>query len=174
MLRRAIESHEAELEGLLALSSQQLDAYWRELCGTERPRRIYAGLLVGVLAYRLQEKALGGLKPATRRLLRQVAGNPSERRALDALTKPRLKAGAVLLREWHGLRFIRSSRLDLHFALARLRHSAALLRLLHRTTPQAPFSTYDRHTFRVLGQVEFRSACYTLIGVTGGAGITTL
>jgi len=45
---------------------------------------------------------MGGLKPATRRLLRQVAGNPNERRAFDALTQPRLKVGAVLLREWHG------------------------------------------------------------------------
>jgi hypothetical protein len=35
-------------------------------------------------------------------LLRQLAGNPNKRRALNALTQPRLKAGAVLLREWHG------------------------------------------------------------------------
>jgi hypothetical protein len=64
--------------------------------------RLYGELLVGVLAYRLQEKALGGIKPSTRRLLRQVAGGPSERRSMVALSKPRLKAGAVLLREWHG------------------------------------------------------------------------
>ena len=99
---RGIESLEAELERLPTLSSHQLDILWRELFDTERPRRLYGELLIGVLAYRLQEKALGGLKPATRRLLRQVAGNPNERRAFDALTQPRLKAGAVLLREWRG------------------------------------------------------------------------
>jgi hypothetical protein len=99
---KAIEGVEAELERLPTLGSQQLDVRWRELYGSERPRRIYGELLISILAYRLQEKALGGLKPATRRLLRQVAGNPSERRSLDALTQPRLKAGAVLLREWHG------------------------------------------------------------------------
>jgi hypothetical protein len=40
---------------------------------------------------------------------------------------------------------------DLLLAVALLRHSRALLSLLQRTTPQARFSTYGRHTFRVLG-----------------------
>jgi hypothetical protein len=38
---------------------------------------LYGALLVGVLAYRLQEPTLDGLEPATRRLLRQVAGHPA-------------------------------------------------------------------------------------------------
>ena len=46
---------------------------------------------------------------------------------------------------------------DLLFAVALLRHSRALLRLLQRTTAQAPFSTYRRYTFRVLGQRSFCS-----------------
>jgi hypothetical protein len=92
----------AELERLPRLNSQQLAERWRELFGSKQPHRIYGELLVGVLAYRLQEKVLGGIKPATRRLLRQVAGNPSERCSPAALSQPRLKAGAVLLREWHG------------------------------------------------------------------------
>jgi hypothetical protein len=100
--RSEIERIEAELELLPKLSATQLDERWRELFGTARPPRLYGSLLIGVLAYRLQEKAFGGLKPATRRLLRQVAGLPAERRSLDRLTQPRLKAGAVLLREWHG------------------------------------------------------------------------
>jgi len=100
--RSEIERIEAELELLPKLSAKQLDERWRELFGTVRPPRLYGPLLIGVLAYRLQEKAFGGLKPATRRLLRQVAGLPAERRSLDRLIQPRLKAGAVLLREWHG------------------------------------------------------------------------
>ena len=100
--RTEIERVEAAIELLPRLNAQQLDERWQELYGTARPQRLYGGLLIGVLAYRLQEKAFGGIKPATRRLLRQVAGLPAERRSLDRLTKPRLKAGAVLLREWHG------------------------------------------------------------------------
>jgi hypothetical protein len=101
-LRSEIERIEAEIEILPTLNARQLDERWRELFGGERPPRLYGPLLVGVLAYRIQEQAFGGIKPATRRLLRQVAGLRSERRSLDALTRTRLKAGTVLLREWHG------------------------------------------------------------------------
>ena len=55
-----------------------------------------------MLAYRLQEQALGRLKPATRRLLRQVADGSSEKRRRDKTVQPRLKMGTVLPREWHG------------------------------------------------------------------------
>lgn len=100
--RSQIERIEAELELLPKLSARQLDERWRELFGTQRSQRLYGPLLVGVLAYRIQEQVLGSIKPATRRLLRQVAGRSDERRPLGMLTRPRLKAGAVLLREWHG------------------------------------------------------------------------
>ena len=100
--RSEIERIEAELELLPTLSARQLDERWQELFGTKRPQRLYGALLVGVLAYRIQELAFGGIKPATRRLLRQVAGRPDERRPLEVLTRPRLKAGTVLLREWRG------------------------------------------------------------------------
>ena len=100
--RSEIEKVEAAIQVLPTLNAKQLDERWRELYGTERPPRLYGALLIGILAYRLQEKAFGGIKPATRRLLRQVAGLPSERRSLGTLTRPRLKAGALLLREWRG------------------------------------------------------------------------
>ena len=38
---------------------------WRALYGTEPPWRISRDLLVRALAYRIQEQALGGLKPYT-------------------------------------------------------------------------------------------------------------
>ena len=38
--------------------------------------------MIQALAYRLQEKVLGGLKPATRRLLEAAAGAASERRPI--------------------------------------------------------------------------------------------
>jgi Protein of unknown function (DUF2924) len=57
--------------------------------------------LVRALAYRLQEKALGGLKHSTRRILDRVAdGTPSD----ESKRAPARKAGAgtVLIREWGG------------------------------------------------------------------------
>ena len=58
--------------------------------------------MVMALAYRLQEQALGGLKPATRRLLRSIAGDVETRRPFATHAERRIEAGAVLIREWHG------------------------------------------------------------------------
>jgi hypothetical protein len=75
---------------------------WRTLYGTEPPRRISEDLLRRAIAYRLQERALGGLKPSTRRLLQRVAEDARPRRSTSAKPVPRLRAGAVLIREWRG------------------------------------------------------------------------
>ena len=83
--RSELERIEVELEQLPKLTARQLDERWRELFGTPRPQRLYGPLLIGVLAYRLQQNAFGGIKPATRGLLRQVAGLPTERRSLAGL-----------------------------------------------------------------------------------------
>jgi len=59
--------------------------------------------MVQAIARRLQEKALGGLKPATQRLLKKVAEDADAGRKVSATAKriePR--AGTVLVREWHG------------------------------------------------------------------------
>ena len=59
--------------------------------------------MVQAIAYRLQEQALGGLKPATRRLLERIAGHAAARRPVStAPAKMRVSAGTVLIREWHG------------------------------------------------------------------------
>ena len=62
-----------ELDSLRALKSDQLAERWRELYGTAMPARLRRSLIIQALAYRLQEKAFGGLKPATRRLLETAA-----------------------------------------------------------------------------------------------------
>src|ERR1700730_10318748 len=59
--------------------------------------------MVQAIAYRLQEKALGGLEPATLRLLERVADDAAARRRVAATpAKIRVSAGTVLIREWHG------------------------------------------------------------------------
>ena len=91
-----------EIEVLRALSPQELDQRWRLLFECERPNRIYGSLLRQALAYRLQEKAAGGLKSSTRRLLQRVASNGTVRSAAVEPPIARLKTGTVLVREWHG------------------------------------------------------------------------
>src|SRR6185437_16074609 len=60
-------------------------------------------LLIRAIAYRLQERAYGGLKPATRRWLARVADHVCAGRAIAAAPAHRIKAGTRLLREWRGV-----------------------------------------------------------------------
>ena len=91
-----------EIAALEQATSADLKERWRVLYRAEPPRRISRDLLVRALAYRIQEKALGGLKPSTRRLLANVAGDVSAQRPIQVAPRPTLKRGTVLLREWHG------------------------------------------------------------------------
>ena len=91
-----------EIAALRQATPADLKERWRALYRTEPPRRISRDLLIRALAYRIQEKALGGLKPSTRRLLAKVAADASARRPIEVAPEPDLKPGTVLLREWHG------------------------------------------------------------------------
>src|SRR5271155_3434637 len=88
-----------EIDALHEATTADLKERWRALYGTEPPRRISRDLLVHALAYRIQEKAMGGLKPSTRRLLTKVAADASACRTIQVKPEPALKPGTVLLRE---------------------------------------------------------------------------
>ena len=92
-----------EIAALRQTPPADLKERWRALYCTEPPRRISRDLLVRAVAYRIQEKALGGLKPATRRLLAKVTAAASAHRPMRVAPRPSLKSGTVLLREWHGV-----------------------------------------------------------------------
>jgi hypothetical protein len=62
-----------ELANISVVGSERLKERWRILYGTEPPPRISEDLLRRAIAYRLQERAFGGLKPSTRRLLQRIA-----------------------------------------------------------------------------------------------------
>jgi len=68
-----------EIAGLSSLSVKHLKEHWRSLYSTEPPPRISRELLTRALAYRLQERALGGLKPSTHRLLERISKSPTSR-----------------------------------------------------------------------------------------------
>ena len=98
-----IERLSAQIENLRTLGPEELDQSWRALFGIDRPRRVCGDLLIKALGYRLQEEAIGGLKPSTRRLLERWGRNGSERGPSVEPVRARLKAGTVLVREWHGV-----------------------------------------------------------------------
>jgi hypothetical protein len=102
--RGDIKGLAAALEGLSVLGREELNGKWKALHASDPPDRLRRPLMIQALAYRLQEQALGGLKPATRRLLERVAGDAGAGRPIAVESKHPIRAGAVLIREWHGTR----------------------------------------------------------------------
>ena len=80
---------------LIGLERDRLAEQWVEYFGAPPPRTSRA-LMIRAVAYKMQERALGGLSPATRRLL--CGQEPAAVRRSRA---PR--SGTVLAREWHGI-----------------------------------------------------------------------
>jgi hypothetical protein len=102
-LERDPRKLESELEQLRNLTSEELRERWQTLFGAEPPPKLRSSMIVQGIAYRLQEKALGGFKPATVRLLERIADDAAARRQSAATPeKIRVNAGTVLIREWHG------------------------------------------------------------------------
>jgi hypothetical protein len=93
----------SELAGLQRLSGEKLNQHFKIMYRADPPARMRRPLLIQALAYRLQEKALGGLKPATRRLLASVADDATTRRTTHVARERKIKPGTTLLREWHGV-----------------------------------------------------------------------
>jgi hypothetical protein len=98
-----LEQLTSQLDRLDEMTPAELREYWRSLLGADPPPKLRSSLLVQAIAYRLQEKALGGLKPATLRLLEGIAEAATTRREVST---PREKLwrspGTGLIREWRG------------------------------------------------------------------------
>jgi hypothetical protein len=93
----------SELDRLRELLPEELCEQWQTLFGADPPPKLRSSLLVQAIAYRLQEKALGSLKPVTLRLLERIADDTAARRQLSPTPKTiHVSAGTVLIREWHG------------------------------------------------------------------------
>ncbi|MGA3209390.1 MAG: DUF2924 domain-containing protein [Syntrophales bacterium] len=90
-----------ELESLQAPDRGELMAKWRNLYGTEPPVGVRNNFLMHAIAHRMQEMALGKLKPVTRHFLEKAAkDNASRQQILPVISN--IKPGTRLLREWHG------------------------------------------------------------------------
>jgi Protein of unknown function (DUF2924) len=93
----------AQLDQLRQLTPEELLEQWQTLFGGDPPSKLRSSLIIQAIAYRLQEKALGGLKPATLRLLERIADDAAAGRPVSATpAKIHTTTGTVLMREWHG------------------------------------------------------------------------
>ena len=104
-MTRAIRDATACREALARLPELDLDELrrqWRVLYKSEPSPRLSRELLLRAVAYRMQELALGGLRPERQRQLRQFAAQLKESGATRIRPRPGLQPGTRLVREWQG------------------------------------------------------------------------
>ena len=97
--RQNAVSREA-LARLPMLDLGELRQQWRGLHKAEAPSHFSRELLMRAVAYRIQELALGGLRPEPQRRLRQIAQEFRESASMRMRARPELKPGTRLIREW--------------------------------------------------------------------------
>ena len=90
------------LSRLPTLEIGELRQQWRGLYKTQAPANLSRELLLRAVAYRMQEVALGGLRPPRQRQLRQMAQQFKQTGAANTPPRPELKPGTRLMREWQG------------------------------------------------------------------------
>jgi hypothetical protein len=103
--RASAIGRETLASGIASLSKLGIDELrerWKAMFGKPPSRDISRSFLTRAIAYRLQEKALGGLKASTRRLLAEFAHDGANGSAL-AVPSRIVQPGAVLVREWRGI-----------------------------------------------------------------------
>lgn len=103
--RNIVNGIAEEFLAIPGLSRGELVAGWEKVHGQPPPKGISRRLLEYSAAYQIQVRALGGLKPAVRRRLRNLL---TKTEAGTSLASPpphksrALSSGTRLVREWHG------------------------------------------------------------------------
>src|SRR5277367_5112912 len=90
------------LARLPKLGLRELRQQWRGLYKAEASPHFSRELLLRAVAYRMQEVALGGLRPVRQRQLREFAQQLNESQEGRIRPRPELKPGTRLVREWQG------------------------------------------------------------------------
>jgi len=89
-----------DLAALIQLTPGALRALWLQWFDRPPPAKIRRELLVRALAYRMQERAAGGLSTATRTKLRTLAEAVKSNPVDGVIEPPRLTPGTQVIREW--------------------------------------------------------------------------
>ena len=93
---------EEQLTALADMERNDLIALWRKQFRSNPPDRIRRELLELGIAWKVQEKAFGGLKKAIASELKRLSEDLNETGEIRKTERPLLKPGTRLLREWGG------------------------------------------------------------------------
>ena len=125
-----------QLAVLASMSPARLRAEWRRLHrGQPLPEWLTGSQLMRSVAWRLQEKTLGGLPPARLRELDRLAEQLSVEGDIDVEGARSLKPGTRLVRHWHGMVHCVTA-LDEGFEFAE-RHYSSLTQIAREITGAA-------------------------------------
>jgi hypothetical protein len=110
VLKRGVLPLDDMIAALVELDANGLCLQWRNHLDGTPPAHLPRWLLMKILAYRIQAIAFGGLDKETLRVLRQPKDrrlassdlHPFEARVATTREGTKLKAGALLAREWNG------------------------------------------------------------------------
>jgi hypothetical protein len=95
------EALAAEIASVSKLGIDELRECWKAMYGKAPSREIGRSFLTRAIAYRLQERAYGGLKPSTSRLLARAVEETVTGSSKRAQTRM-AQSGTILIREWQG------------------------------------------------------------------------
>jgi Protein of unknown function (DUF2924) len=112
-----------QVELLSQKTKTELLALWRERFAQNPPSHLHRGLLVRLLAYKIQEQAYGGLKPKTQKHLRHLARKFASNPRAALLNVQRIKPGTRLVRTW-GCKSHQVTALESSFEYAGIRYSS--------------------------------------------------
>ncbi len=93
---------EWEIGELADLPRPALVERWQGLYRADPPKGISRRMLVRAIAYEMQAKKYGGLKPAVCRHLQKIANGLAGGDQVSVIPKVKLQRGARLVREWNG------------------------------------------------------------------------
>jgi hypothetical protein len=87
---------------LSALNKTQLLPIWRQNFDEDPPPKLRKELMVPILAYRMQERAYGGLSHSARKKLRDIAASLRMDKLSPRDGEAEPQTGTRLIRSWHG------------------------------------------------------------------------
>lgn len=90
------------LAALSEMDASELRTEWRRLYRTHPPKKLSRDLLGLGVAWKLQERAFGGLSAATKRQLSELARTMATKSDLAKARMVTLKPGSRLVRTWGG------------------------------------------------------------------------